>query len=237
MAELTISSDEIRSAIENYVSTFSPETSREEVGTVSEAYDGIARVEGLPSAVTSELLEFEGGVLGVAQNLDVHEIGAVILGDFDKIEEGQPVKRTGRVLSVPVGDAFLGRVINPLGEPIDGLGDIESSDLRALELQAPSVIERQPVKEPLQTGLKAVDAMTPIGRGQRQLIIGDRKTGKTAVCVDTIINQRGLGVKCIYVAIGQKESTVKNTVATLEEHGAMDYTGVAVAGAADRTTV
>ena len=241
MAELTISSDEIRSAIENYVSTFSPETSREEVGTVSETGDGIARVEGLPSAMTSELLEFEGGVLGVALNLDVHEIGAVILGDFEKIEEGQQVKRTGQVLSVPVGDAFLGRVVNPLGQPIDGLGEIASDDRRALELQAPSVIDRQPVKEPLQTGLKAIDAMTPIGRGQRQLIIGDRKTGKTAVCVDTIINQKenwATGderqqVRCVYVAIGQKGSTIAGVRQALDDAGALEYTTIVAAPASD----
>jgi F-type H+/Na+-transporting ATPase subunit alpha len=241
MAELTISSDEIRSAIENYVSTFSPETSREEVGTVSETGDGIARVEGLPSAMTSELLEFEGGVLGVALNLDVHEIGAVILGDFEKIEEGQQVKRTGQVLSVPVGDAFLGRVVNPLGQPIDGLGEIASDERRALELQAPSVIDRQPVKEPLQTGLKAVDAMTPIGRGQRQLIIGDRKTGKTAVCVDTIINQKQnwatgderVQVHCVYVAIGQKGSTIAGVRQALDDAGALEYTTIVAAPASD----
>ncbi|HEV2779789.1 MAG TPA: F0F1 ATP synthase subunit alpha [Actinophytocola sp.] len=241
MAELTISSDEIRSAIENYVSTFSPETSREEVGIVSETYDGIALVEGLPSAVTSELLEFEGGVLGVAQNLDIHEIGAVILGDFEKIEEGQQVKRTGEVLSVPVGDAFLGRVINPLGAPVDGLGDIEAETRRVLELQAPSVIDRQPVKEPLQTGIKAIDSQTPIGRGQRQLIIGDRKTGKTAVCVDTIINQKenwasgdpAKQVRCIYVAIGQKGSTIAGVRQALDDAGALEYTTIVAAPAAD----
>jgi F-type H+/Na+-transporting ATPase subunit alpha len=241
MAELTISSDEIRSAIENYVSTFSPETSREEVGTVAVAGDGIARVEGLPSAVTSELLEFEGGVLGVAQNLDVHEIGAVILGDYEKIEEGQAVKRTGTVLSVPVGDAFLGRVVDPLGAPIDGLGDIASDERRALELQAPSVIDRQPVKEPLQTGIKAIDSQTPIGRGQRQLIIGDRKTGKTAVCVDTIINQKenwATGdekqqVRCIYVAIGQKGSTIAGVRQALDDAGALEYTTIVAAPASD----
>jgi F-type H+/Na+-transporting ATPase subunit alpha len=241
MAELTISSDEIRSAIENYVSTFSPETSREEVGTVAVAGDGIARVEGLPSAVTSELLEFEGGVLGVAQNLDVHEIGAVILGDYEKIEEGQAVKRTGTVLSVPVGDAFLGRVVDPLGAPIDGLGDITSDERRALELQAPSVIDRQPVKEPLQTGIKAIDSQTPIGRGQRQLIIGDRKTGKTAVCVDTIINQKenwATGdekqqVRCIYVAIGQKGSTIAGVRQALDDAGALEYTTIVAAPASD----
>ena len=241
MAELTISSDEIRSAIENYVSTFAPDTSREEVGTVAETGDGIARVEGLPSAMTSELLEFEGGVLGVALNLDIHEIGVVILGDYEKIEEGQPVKRTGQVLSVPVGDAFLGRVVNPLGLPIDGLGDVESSERRALELQAPSVINRQPVKEPLQTGLKAIDAMTPIGRGQRQLLIGDRKTGKTAVCVDTIINQKqnwetgdpNKQVRCVYVAIGQKGSTIAGVRQALDDAGALEYTTIVAAPASD----
>ncbi len=241
MAELTISSDEIRSAIENYVSNFSPETSREEVGTVTLSGDGIARVEGLPSAITSELLEFEGGVLGVAQNLDVHEIGAVILGEYDKIEEGQAVKRTGRVLSVPVGDNFLGRVIDPLGAPLDGLGDIESTERRALELQAPSVINRQPVKEPLQTGIKAIDSQTPIGRGQRQLIIGDRKTGKTAVCVDTIINQKDnwasgddkQQVRCIYVAIGQKGSTIAGVRQALDDAGALEYTTIVAAPASD----
>ncbi|TXA39582.1 F0F1 ATP synthase subunit alpha, partial [Mycobacterium tuberculosis variant bovis] len=190
MAELTISADDIQSAIEEYVGSFTSDTSREEVGTVVDAGDGIAHVEGLPSVMTQELLEFPGGVLGVALNLDEHSVGAVILGDFEKIEEGQQVKRTGEVLSVPVGDAFLGRVVNPLGQPIDGQGDIETDIRRALEIQAPSVVQRQSVKEPLQTGIKAIDAMTPIGRGQRQLIIGDRKTGKTAVCVDTILNQR-----------------------------------------------
>ncbi|HEY7593637.1 MAG TPA: F0F1 ATP synthase subunit alpha [Actinophytocola sp.] len=241
MAELTISSDEIRSAIENYVANFSPETAREEVGTVTLAGDGIARVEGLPSAITSELLEFEGGVLGVAQNLDIHEIGAVILGDFEKIEEGQPVKRTNRVLSVPVGDAFLGRVVNPLGEPVDGLGEIASDERRALELQAPSVINRQPVKEPLQTGIKAIDSQTPIGRGQRQLIIGDRKTGKTAVCVDTIINQKEnwasgdekQQVRCIYVAIGQKGSTIAGVRQALDDAGALEYTTIVAAPASE----
>ena len=190
MAELTISAADIQGAIEDYVASFSADTEREEIGTVVDAGDGIAHVEGLPSVMTQELLEFPGGVLGVALNLDEHDIGAVILGDFEKIEEGQQVKRTGEVLSVPVGDAFLGRVINPLGQPIDGRGDIDTDERRALELQAPSVVQRQGVKEPLQTGIKAIDSQTPIGRGQRQLIIGDRKTGKTAVCVDTILNQR-----------------------------------------------
>ncbi|BBX95683.1 F0F1 ATP synthase subunit alpha [Mycobacterium lacus] len=241
MAELTISADDIQSAIEEYVSSFTAETSREEVGTVVDAGDGIAHVEGLPSVMTQELLEFPGGVLGVALNLDEHSVGAVILGDFENIEEGQQVKRTGEVLSVPVGDGFLGRVVNPLGQPIDGRGDIESDTRRALELQAPSVVQRQGVKEPLQTGIKAIDAMTPIGRGQRQLIIGDRKTGKTAVCVDTILNQRQnwesndpkLQVRCVYVAIGQKGTTIAAVRRALEEGGAMDYTTIVAAPASD----
>jgi F-type H+/Na+-transporting ATPase subunit alpha len=241
MAELTISSDEIRSALERYVSSYTPEISREEVGTVAEAGDGIARVEGLPSTMANELLEFEDGTLGVALNLDVREIGVVVLGDFTGIEEGQKVKRTGRVLSVPVGDAFLGRVVDPLGVPIDGLGDIESEGYRELELQAPNVMARQGVKEALQTGIKAIDAMTAIGRGQRQLIIGDRKTGKTTVALDTIINQRDnwrsgdpkKQVRCIYVAIGQKASTISSVKGTLEEYGAMEYTTIVAAPASD----
>ena len=241
MAELTISSDEIRSAIENYVSNFSTETAREEVGTVVETYDGIAIVEGLPSVMTQELLEFPGGVLGVAQNLGEREIGVVILGDFEGIEEGQEVKRTGRVLSAPVGDGFLGRVVNPLGSPIDGLGEIVAEDNRVLELQAPSVMQRQPVKEPLQTGIKAIDSQTPVGRGQRQLIIGDRKTGKTAVCVDTILNQKdnwasgdpAKQVRCIYVAIGQKGSTIAAVRQALEDGGALEYTTIVAAPASD----
>jgi F-type H+/Na+-transporting ATPase subunit alpha len=241
MAELTISADDIQSAIEEYVDSFTSDTSREEVGTVIDAGDGIAHVEGLPSVMTQELLEFPGGVLGVALNLDEHSIGTVILGDFEKIEQGQQVKRTGEVLSVPVGDAFLGRVVNPLGQPIDGAGDIEAEKRRALELQAPSVVERQSVKEPLQTGIKAIDAMTPIGRGQRQLIIGDRKTGKTTVCVDTILNQRQnwetgdekKQVRCVYVAIGQKGTTIASVRRVLEEGGAMDYTTIVAAPASD----
>ncbi|MCV7443824.1 ATP synthase subunit alpha [Mycobacterium paraense] len=241
MAELTISADDIQSAIEEYVGSFTSDTSREEVGTVIGAGDGIAHVEGLPSVMTQELLEFPGGVLGVALNLDEHDIGAVILGDFEKIEEGQQVKRTGEVLSVPVGDAFLGRVVNPLGEPIDGGGDIETDIRRALEIQAPSVVQRQGVSEPLQTGIKAIDAMTPIGRGQRQLIIGDRKTGKTAVCVDTILNQRQnwesgdekKQVRCVYVAIGQKGTTIAAVRQALDEGGAMDYTTIVAAPASD----
>src|SRR3989442_13603006 len=241
MAELTISSDEIRGALERYVTSYKPGDSREEVGTVADAGDGIAHVEGLPSTMTNELLEFEDGTLGVALNLDVREIGVVVLGDFSGIQEGQRVKRTGRVLSVPVGDTFLGRVVDPLGNPIDGLGDIEQEEYRELEPQAPNVMMRQGVKEPLQTGIKAIDAMTPIGRGQRQLIIGDRKTGKTTVAVDTILNQRDnwksgdpqKQVRCIYVAIGQKGSTISSVRGTLEERGALEYTTIVAAPASD----
>jgi F-type H+-transporting ATPase subunit alpha len=241
MAELTISADDIQGAIASYVSSFEADTGREEIGTVIDAGDGIAHVEGLPSVMTQELLEFSGGVLGVALNLDEHSIGAVILGEFDKIEQGMQVKRTGEVLSVPVGDAFMGRVVNPLGQPIDGRGDIAASTRRALEVQAPSVVQRQSVRQPLQTGIKAIDAMTPIGRGQRQLIIGDRKTGKTAVCVDTILNQRqnwetgdpDKQVRCVYVAIGQKGTTIASVRRVLEEGGAMDYTTIVAAPASD----
>jgi F-type H+-transporting ATPase subunit alpha len=241
MTELTISPEEIRSAISSYVSSLETGTSRDEVGHVSDTADGIAHVEGLPSAMTNELLEFSGGVLGVALNLDQREIGAVILGDYQGIEEGQPVKRTGSILSVPVGDGFLGRVVDPLGNPIDGLGEIEAEEQRVLELQAASVIDRQSVSEPLQTGIKAIDAMTPIGRGQRQLIIGDRKTGKTAVCVDTIINQKAnwktgdpkQQVRCIYVAIGQKGSTIAGIKTALEEAGALEYTTIVASPADD----
>lgn len=241
MAELTISANDIEGAIASYVSSFEAGTGREEIGTVIDAGDGIAHVEGLPSVMTQELLEFAGGVLGVALNLDEHSVGAVILGDFAKIEQGQQVKRTGQVLSVPVGDAFLGRVVNPLGEPIDGRGEIAASGTRALELQAPSVVQRKGVSEPLQTGIKAIDAMTPIGRGQRQLIIGDRKTGKTAVCVDTILNQRkawetgdpNKQVRCVYVAVGQKGTTIASVRRALEEGGAMDYTTIVAAPASD----
>ena len=241
MAELTISADDIQGAIASYVSSFESDTGREEIGTVIDAGDGIAHVEGLPSVMTQELLEFSGGVLGVALNLDEHSIGAVILGEFDKIEQGMQVKRTGEVLSVPVGDAFMGRVVNPLGQPIDGRGDIAASTRRALEVQAPSVVQRQSVRQPLQTGIKAIDAMTPIGRGQRQLIIGDRKTGKTAVCVDTILNQRqnwetgdpDKQVRCVYVAIGQKGTTIASVRRVLEEGGAMDYTTIVAAPASD----
>jgi F-type H+-transporting ATPase subunit alpha len=242
MAELTIRPDEIRDALEKFVQAYEPdEASRQEVGTVAECGDGIARVEGLPSAMANELLEFPGGIRGLALNLDVREIGVVILGDFAKVEEGQQVRRTGEVLSVPVGDGFLGRVVDPLGVPLDGKGDIEGTELRALELQAPSVVQRQKVKEPLQTGIKAIDAMTPIGRGQRELIIGDRQTGKTAIAIDTIINQRAnwesgdpqRQVKCIYVAVGQKGSTTAQVRQALEDNGAMEYTTIVAAPASD----
>jgi F-type H+/Na+-transporting ATPase subunit alpha len=241
MADLKISADDIQGAIEEYVSSFTADSAREEVGTVVDAGDGIAHVEGLPSVMMQELLEFPGGVLGVALSLEEHEVGTVILGNFERIEEGQQVKRTGEVLSVPVGDGFLGRVVNPLGQPIDGHGDIESDERRALELQAPSVINRQGVKEPLQTGIKAIDSQTPIGRGQRQLIIGDRKTGKTAIAVDTILNQRQnwetgdekKQVRCVYVAIGQKGTTIASVAHALEEGGALEYTTIVAAPAAE----
>jgi F-type H+/Na+-transporting ATPase subunit alpha len=242
MAELKIQPNEIRDALANFVKSYDPGTAaRDEVGTVSQAGDGIARVEGLPSTMANELLQFENGTLGLALNLDVREIGVVILGDYAGIEEGTSVRRTGEVLSVPVGDAFLGRVVDPLGRPIDGKGDITPDARRALELQAPSVVQRQPVKEPMATGIKAIDAMTAIGRGQRQLIIGDRQTGKTAVAIDTIINQREnwltgdpkKQVKCIYVAIGQKGSTIASVKGALEEAGAMEYTTIVASPASD----
>ena len=241
MTELAIRPEEIRAAIERSVAAYAPGTAREEVGRVVETGDGIARVEGLHSAMTNELLEFQGGLLGLALNLDVREIGVVLLGDGSAIEEGQPVKRTGEVLSVPVGDAYLGRVVDPLGTPIDGRGPIATTTRRALELQAPTVVQRQPVKESMATGIKAIDAMTAIGRGQRQLIIGDRQTGKTAVCLDTIINQRAnwasgdpaKQVRCIYVAVGQKGSTIAGVKGVLEEYGAMEYTTIVAAPASD----
>ncbi|NUQ90295.1 MAG: F0F1 ATP synthase subunit alpha, partial [Glycomyces artemisiae] len=242
MAELTIRPEEIRDALERFVDSYEPDAaSREEVGTVSDCADGIAHVEGLPSVMANELLKFEDGTLGLALNLDVREIGVVILGDFSSIEEGQTVRRTGEVLSVPIGDGFLGRVVDPLGNPIDGKGEIENEGRRALELQAPGVMMRKSVHEPMQTGIKAIDSMTPIGRGQRQLIIGDRQTGKTAVCVDTIINQRDnwksgdpkKQVRCIYVAVGQKGSTIAGVRRSLEEAGAMEYTTIVAAPASD----
>jgi F-type H+-transporting ATPase subunit alpha len=242
MAELTIRPEEIRDALDAFVASYDPGTAaREEVGRVIDAGDGIAHVEGLPSVMANELLRFADGTLGLAQNLDVRDIGVVVLGDYAGIEEGQEVHRTGEVLSVPVGDNFLGRVVDPLGAPIDGLGPIEAETRRALELQAPSVMQRQEVREPLQTGIKAIDAMIPVGRGQRQLIIGDRQTGKSAIAIDTIINQKAnwasgdpkQQVRCIYVAVGQKGSTIAAVRRSLEEAGAMEYTTIVAAPASD----
>ena len=242
MAELTIRPEEIRDALERFVASYEPSAANvDEVGTVIEIGDGIAKVEGLPSAMTNELLKFEDGTLGIALNLDVREIGVVVMGDYDRIEEGQTVRRTGEILSTPVGDKFMGRVVDPLGNPIDGLGPIEAEGRRILELQAPSVMQRQSVSEPLQTGIKAIDSMTPIGRGQRQLIIGDRQTGKTAVCIDTILNQKAnwesgdpdKQVRCIYVAVGQKGSTIAAVRQALEDYGALEYTTIVAAPASD----
>src|SRR6202140_444931 len=233
MAELTIDAADIAAVLRKNVEGFRPEVDRAQVGRVLEVGDGIARVAGLPNASVNELLEFEGGAQALALNLEEETIGAVILGHADSVEEGQLVTATGRILSVPVGDSLIGRVVNGLGVAIDGKGPVAQDQLRRLEVQAPGITGRKPVHEPLQTGIKAIDAMTPIGRGQRELIIGDRKTGKTTVAIDTILNQKGQGVKCIYVAIGQKGSTVAQTVDTLRHHGAMDYTVVVVAGAAD----
>jgi F-type H+/Na+-transporting ATPase subunit alpha len=231
LTELSIRPEDIAAALKKNVESFRPTVTREEVGKVIDAGDGIAHVEGLPSAMATELLEFPGGVVGLALNLDIREIGCVIFGDTASIEEGDEVRRTGQILSVPVGDGFLGRVVDPLGRPVDGKGDIEPEGTRPLEVQAPSVVQRQSVKEPLETGIKAIDSMTNVGRGQRELIIGDQKTGKTAICLDTIINQRQYWgtdrqVKCIYVAIGQKGSTVREVVRALQENGAMEYTVV-----------
>jgi F-type H+/Na+-transporting ATPase subunit alpha len=242
MTELTIRPEEIRDALERFVSSYEPSAANvDEIGTVTEVGDGIAKVEGLPSAMTNELLKFEDGTLGIALNLDVREIGVVVMGDYTGIEEGQTVRRTGEILSAPVGDKFLGRVVDPLGDPIDGLGPIEAESRRVLELQAPTVMQRQSVNEPLQTGIKAIDSMTPIGRGQRQLIIGDRQTGKTAVCIDTILNQKAnwdsgdpkLQVRCIYVAVGQKGSTIAAVRQALEDAGALEYTTIVAAPASD----
>ncbi|HZD66167.1 MAG TPA: F0F1 ATP synthase subunit alpha, partial [Acidimicrobiales bacterium] len=233
MSELTINPDEIAAALRRHIESYTPGVSTEQVGRITEVGDGIARVSGLPGAGVNELLEFEDGTLGLALNLDEDTIGAVILGEAEHLEEGHLVKATGRILSVPVGDGLLGRVVNPIGEPQDGKGPINAEDHRRLEVQAPGIVDRQPVKEPLQTGIKAIDTMIPIGRGQRELIIGDRKTGKTAICVDTVINQRGKGVKCIYVAVGQKGSTVAQTVDTLDRYGALEYTVVVSAPASE----
>ena len=233
MTDLNISASDITEALRRHVTEFNPEVFAEQVGRVVEVGDGIARVSGLPGAKLNELLEFEDGTVGLAMNLDEDTIGAVVLGAVDRIEEEQVVRATGRILSIPVGDALLGRVLNPLGEPLDGKGPIQGAGERRMEIQAPGITGRQPVAEPLQTGIKAIDAMTPIGRGQRELIIGDRKTGKTTIAIDTILNQKGQGVKCIYVAVGQKNSSVAQTVKTLEDHGALEYTVVVVAGAGD----
>ena len=233
MADITFSASDIASAITSGLDGFTQSLEARTVGRVAEVGDGIARVSGLPDCAVNELLEFEDGTLGLALNLEEDQIGAVVLGDADSIEEGQTVKATGRILSVPVGDAMLGRVVNALGAPIDGKGDIVGSIDRRVEVQAPGIMGRKPVHEPLQTGIKSIDAMTPIGRGQRELIIGDRKTGKTTVAIDTIINQRGLGVKCIYVAIGQKGSTIASTVETLRQYGALEYTVVVAAPASE----
>jgi F-type H+-transporting ATPase subunit alpha len=233
MAELTISIADITAALKKHLEGFEPSLEARTVGRVTEVGDGIARVAGLPECGVNELLEFEDGTAGLALNLDEESIGAVVLGDVEGVEEGQTVKATGRILSVPVGDALLGRVVNALGEPVDGRGPIAGATIRRLEIQAPSIMGRQPVSEPMQTGIKAIDAMTPIGRGQRELIIGDRKTGKTTVAIDTILNQKGQDMKCIYVAIGQKNSTVAQTVETLRDYGALEYTVVVTAPASD----
>ena len=233
MTDLSFDAADITAAIQKNLEGFDPSVESGTVGRILEVGDGIARVSGLPNASVNEILEFDSGDVGLALNLDEDSIGAVVLGNVENIEEGQNVKSTGRILSVPVGDGVLGRVVNALGEPIDGKGPLVGTEARRMEIQAPGIMGRQPVHEPLQTGIKAIDAMTPVGRGQRELIIGDRKTGKTSVAIDTILNQAGLGVKCIYVAVGQKGSTVAQVVSTLEERGAMDYTVVVCAPAAD----
>ncbi len=242
MADVTINADEVRSALNEFAASYEPgNAERVEVGRVASAADGIARVEGLPSVMANELLKFENGVLGLALNLDTRDIGVVVLGDFQGIEEGQEVHRTGEVLSVPVGEGYLGRVVDPLGEPLDDLGPVATDGRRELELQAPGVTMRKSVHEPLQTGIKAIDAMIPIGRGQRQLIIGDRQTGKTAIAVDAILNQRSnwesgdvdKQVRCIYVAIGQKASTIASVRQTLEDNGALEYTTIVAAPASE----
>src|SRR5918992_698115 len=242
MADLTIQPDEIRQALDRMMEEFRPSMEQEEVGRVITSGDGIARISGLPGTLANELLEFPGDLIGIALNLEVDQVGVVLLGDASHLMEGMPVKRTGNILSIPVGDAYLGRVVDPLGRPLDGKGPLDSSKLegrRPLEVQAPSVVERQPVFEPLYTGIKAIDSLNNnLGRGQRQLIIGDRQTGKTAICVDAILAQKPLwgtdkAVKCIYVAVGQKASTVAEVVGALEEYGALEYTTVVNADAED----
>ena len=221
MAELTLSAADIASAIKKNLEGFTPSLEARTVGRVTSVGDGIANISGLPDCAVNELLEFEDGTRGLALNLEEESIGSVVLGESDRIEEGQTVKATGEILSVPVGEGVLGRVVNALGEPIDGKGPLVGVQQRRMEIQAPGIMGRKPVHEPMQTGIKSIDAMTPIGRGQRELIIGDRKTGKTSIAIDTILNQKGQGVKCIYVAIGQKGSTVAQTVETLRQAGAL----------------
>jgi F-type H+-transporting ATPase subunit alpha len=233
MAELTISTADIVAALKKNLESFAPTIELAQVGRVLEVGDGIARISGLPNCGVNEMVQFENGLYGLALNLDEESIGAVVLGPVEGVEEGQPVQATGQILSVPAGDGLLGRVVTPLGEPVDGKGPLTNVSPRRMEIQAPGITGRKPVHEPMQTGIKAIDSLIPIGRGQRELIIGDRKTGKSTIAIDTIINQRGLGVKCIYVAIGQKASTVANTVETLREYGALDYTVVVVAPASD----
>ncbi|MAG03098.1 MAG: F0F1 ATP synthase subunit alpha [Acidimicrobiaceae bacterium] len=233
MPELTIDTADIAAAIQKNLAGFEPSLEQSQVGHVIEVGDGIARVSGLPDAAVNELLQFESGTFGLALNLDEEAIGAVVLGKVDDIEEGQTVRATGDILSLPVGDGLLGRVVNALGEPIDGKGPLTNTVQRRMEIQAPGIMGRKPVHEPMQTGIKAIDSLIPIGRGQRELIIGDRKTGKTTIAIDTIINQAGQGVNCVYVAIGQKASTVAQNVAVLEAHGAMEYTVVVVAPASE----
>ena len=228
---MKFNADEIASVIQQEIEQFETQIDVQEMGTVLEVGDGIARVYGLSGVMAGEMVEFPSGVLGLAFNLEENSVGVIILGDYLSINEGDEVRATGQLLSVPVGDAVLGRVLDPLGNPLDGKGPINSTETRPVEFLAPGVSERQPVCEPLQTGLKAVDAMTPIGRGQRELIIGDRKTGKTAIAIDAILNQKGSGVKCFYVAVGQKDSSVAGVIKILEEQGAMDYTTVIISGA------
>ena len=228
---MAINAQEISALIKKQIENFQPNFDVTETGVVTYIGDGIARARGLDNAMSGELLEFENGAYGMAQNLETNDVGIIILGDFVAIREGDIVKRTGKIMEVPVGEALIGRVVNPLGQPVDGLGDIETTGFRPVETPAPGVMQRKSVSEPLQTGLKAIDALVPIGRGQRELIIGDRQTGKTSVAIDAILNQKGQDVICIYVAIGQKESTVRTQVETLRKHGALDYTIVVTASA------
>lgn len=230
---MSIKSEEISALIKQQLESYQTELSVAETGTVTYVGDGIARAHGLDNALQGELLEFSNGVYGMVQNLESNDVGIVVLGDFDGIREGDTVKRTGRIMEVPVGDAMIGRVVNPLGQPVDGLGEIKTTNTRPIEHKAPGIMQRQSVSEPLQTGIKAIDALVPIGRGQRELIIGDRKTGKTSVAIDAILNQKDQDMICVYVAIGQKDSTVRAQVETLKKLGAMDYTIVVTAGPAE----